>query len=66
MKSIKRKEKLDAARKREEELAREDMLRAEVRSKAVTAIGPRRPITSQPRLNEHAFEKFERVAGETE
>jgi len=65
-KSIKRKEKLDAARKREEELAREDMLRAEVRSKAVTAIGPRRPITGQPRLNEHAFEKFERVAGEIE
>ena len=58
-KSIKRKEQLDAARKREEELAREDMLKADLRSKAVTAVGPRRPITAQPRLNEQAFEKLE-------
>ena len=57
-KSIKRKEAQDAAKKREEELAREDMMKADARSKAVTAMGPRRPITGQPKLNEHAFEKL--------
>ena len=57
-KAIKRKEERDAAKKREEELAKQDMMKADARSKAVTAVGPRRPVTGQPKLNEHAFEKL--------
>ena len=53
-KALKRKEERDAAEKREEELAKEDLKQREARSKAVTAIGPRtRPVTSQPTTTNH-------------
>jgi hypothetical protein len=61
-KAQKRKEERDKAMERESELARQDMLKNEARSKAVTAVGARtRPITSQPsavKLNQHAFDKL--------
>ncbi len=43
-KQQKRKEERDKAKKREEELAEQDRLQAEARSRAVTAIGPRSAV----------------------
>ena len=40
-KALKRKEDKEAAQEKEEELARQDKLKADARSKAVTAIGTR-------------------------
>ena len=61
-KQLERKEEREKAQKREEELARQDLLKAEARSKAVTAIGTRsRPHTIQPKsgeINQHAFDSL--------
>ena len=63
-KAIKRNEARNRAIKMEEEQARLDRMKAEARSKAVTAIGSRtRPVTThQPksgnRLNQHVNEKL--------
>jgi len=62
-KAIKRNEARNKAIKMEEEQARLDRMKAEARSKAVTAVGSRtRPVTTAPksgnRLNQHVNEKL--------
>lgn len=63
-KQLQRKAQREKAVKQEEELATQDLLKADARSKAVTAIGTRaRPTTThQPKsekLNQHAFDALD-------
>ena len=61
-KALKRKEERDAAQQREEELAQQDKLRAEARSKAVTAVGTRsRPVTTRQPKNSSNLDDLEKV-----
>ena len=62
-KALKRKEERDAAQQREEELAKQDKLKAEARSKAVTAIGTRsRPGTTRQLLHSPSMSTAAAVA----